>query len=608
MTSQDYVQALDSPEFLRTSQLKLPIHLQERWNRTSMRLRQTYDSLPSFTDFTKFVEEEMRLVNDPMFSREAATPLSIETKPRGGGYRSYATNIEKFEQECPMYSSNQHDLDECGEFLQLDIDGRKSYVFRHQLCFGCLQPNHMARACTAKKICKVCRDPHPTSLHSPRRKPREPDSIDNVMQSFGSKCTDIHENSVSVSVVPVWLYHPSNPQRKVSTYALLDNCSQGSFITEDIMKDLKLGGISTSVTIKTLNGEISEPSLIVNDLIVKPHFDIKGCGNVRLPKLFSRKKLPTEPGEIPTRCSLTKYEYLKDLLKYVPIDSSKLQFGILIGVNCVQALEPLQVVNSEGNGPYAYRTRLGWCITSPKSCRQDKTISCRRTIVTDSTKIKETSLKDMMIQMYHHDFVESNNSHSSLSVEDQRFMNLMDTQAKLEDSHYTLPVPFRSDNVTMPNNRSQAFNRALWLKKKLDSNEQFREDYVNFMNELVSKKYVVKCENPVEEGKVWYVPHHGVYHPKKPDKIRVVFDCSATFAGRCLNKEILQGPDMINSLVGVLCRFRTDRVAIMGDVEKMYYQVRLPDEHQDFFRILWWPNGDTSQRLQVCQLCPKTDY
>ena len=26
----------------------------------------------------------------------------------------------------------------------------------------------------------------------------------------------------------------------------------------------------------------------------------------------------------------------------------------------------------------------------------------------------------------------------------------------------------------------------------------------------------------LDNGRVWYIPHHGVYHPQKPDKIRVV--------------------------------------------------------------------------------------
>ena len=43
----------------------------------------------------------------------------------------------------------------------------------------------------------------------------------------------------------------------------------------------------------------------------------------------------------------------------------------------------------------------------------------------------------------------------------------------------------------------------------------------------------------LRDGKVNYVPHTGVYHPKKPDKIRVVFDCSAQYGGVSLNDYLL---------------------------------------------------------------------
>ena len=48
----------------------------------------------------------------------------------------------------------------------------------------------------------------------------------------------------------------------------------------------------------------------------------------------------------------------------------------------------------------------------------------------------------------------------------------------------------------------------------------------------------------------------------------------------------------------LVCRFRQHEVAVMGDVEKMFYQVKLPESHQDFFRFVWWPGGDSSQPLQ----------
>lgn len=65
---------------------------------------------------------------------------------------------------------------------------------------------------------------------------------------------------------------------------------------------------------------------------------------------------------------------------------------------------------------------------------------------------------------------------------------------------------------------------------------------------------------------VWYIPHRGVYHPKKPAKQRVVFDCSAKFCGISLNDTLFIGHDLINSVVGVLCRFRKEAVAIICDI------------------------------------------
>ena len=71
-------------------------------------------------------------------------------------------------------------------------------------------------------------------------------------------------------------------------------------------------------------------------------------------------------------------------------------------------------------------------------------------------------------------------------------------------------------------------------------------------------------------GKVWYLPSHGIYHPKKLGKIRVVFDCSASFHCVSLNERLLPGPDLANSIVGVLTRCRHEPVAMMADVEAMF--------------------------------------
>ena len=84
----------------------------------------------------------------------------------------------------------------------------------------------------------------------------------------------------------------------------------------------------------------------------------------------------------------------------------------------------------------------------------------------------------------------------------------------------------------------------------------------------------------------------GVYHPKKTNKIRVVFDCSAKYHEMSLNQHLLNGPDLINGLIGILCRFRRYPIAIMCDVEKMFYQFYVSEGDRDFLRFLWWEDGN----------------
>lgn len=59
------------------------------------------------------------------------------------------------------------------------------------------------------------------------------------------------------------------------------------------------------------------------------------------------------------------------------------------------------------------------------------------------------------------------------------------------------------------------------------------------------------------------------------------FDCSAKFKGESLIKHLLQGPDLTNNLMGVLCRFRKEHVAFMCNVEGMFHEVKVSEECRD---------------------------
>ena len=81
-------------------------------------------------------------------------------------------------------------------------------------------------------------------------------------------------------------------------------------------------------------------------------------------------------------------------------------------------------------------------------------------------------------------------------------------------------MPFRGDRLVMPNNWVQAFKRLMFLKRRFLKDQKFFDDYKKFMDNLLVKGYAKQSE-VVLSGKTWYIPHHGVYHPSKPGKIRV---------------------------------------------------------------------------------------
>ena len=123
------------------------------------------------------------------------------------------------------------------------------------------------------------------------------------------------------------------------------------------------------------------------------------------------------------------------------------------------------------------------------------------------------------------------------------------------------------------------------------------------MEDVFDKGHAQKVSEDQRGGSpAWYLPHHPVFHPQKPDKVRVVFDCTAKFQNVSLNQQIVQGSDLTNSLTGVLTRFRTQPIAIMADIEKIFYQVRVPTEDSRYLRFLWWPSGDMDKEPEEFQM------
>ena len=66
-----------------------------------------------------------------------------------------------------------------------------------------------------------------------------------------------------------------------------------------------------------------------------------------------------------------------------------------------------------------------------------------------------------------------------------------------------------------------------------------------------------------------------------------MFDAGASYNSTSLNKSLLKGPDLLNSLVGILACFRMGHYAVMGDVEQMFHQILVENKDRDVLIFLW---------------------
>ena len=145
-----------------------------------------------------------------------------------------------------------------------------------------------------------------------------------------------------------------------------------------------------------------------------------------------------------------------------------------------------------------------------------------------------------------------------------------------------------NEDPILPNNRPEAEMRLQQLKKRFLCDPTFASQYEAVMNDYIEKGYAVKLsekEAASTSDHAWYLPHHDVVNPSK-SKVRVVYDAAAVWGGTSLNKELLQGPQLNNSLVGVLFRFRKEEIAVASDIESMFHRVGCVERDTDALHFL----------------------
>ncbi|XP_022102428.1 uncharacterized protein LOC110985607 [Acanthaster planci] len=567
LTAMGKLEEIDTKRSLGAIVRRLPQVLQSKWRSKAVTILDDTGRYPGINKLMDFLDKSAREANDPVYGFKDNNKDRPVVK-KVSNFSVQATGTPRPKDKKPLKHASKPDAEgKCGQ----GPCGVQGCNGRHsKLPHEAFQSNKGSEGTSD---------------------PTTPSNQDVGATSYA--CGGMQTPAkIALPIVAV-MVKGSDQEDWLKTYALLDPGSNRSFCSVNLAKSLNLHGSKQSMHLNTLSNSSQVESLMVS-------LDVTAVAKTQESKIFHLPKVHALK-DFPVLCdSLAGYDETQRFthLKGIPIPQvSKEVVMLLIGQDAPHLLAPLEVRHGKQGEPYAVRSVLGWTISGPLSDGTPPQVTShfvQGTLEAQVERFWKLDLGDMALC-----------DSPSLTVNDKRALKIWDDSVKIVDGHYQLAIPFRADDPNLPDNKALAVKRLTELGRRLSKDGRLHDRYSAEVNNLLATGFAEKV--PEDEldgppGRTWYIPHHGVFNPNKPGKLRVVFDCAARFKGRALNDVVLQGPDLTNKLIGVLLRFRVGRIALMADIEQMFYQVGVTQEHRDALRFVWWRNGGMNACLEVFRM------
>nr|XP_024655484.1 uncharacterized protein LOC101465727 [Maylandia zebra] len=640
---------------------KLPFYLQDRWITVGAIYKRTKCvSFPPFSVLVDFVAQEADARNDPSFNLTPSPDAPRPDKLSWRANRQKEISVHKTdvisrtssdtqrspnktvhgEKLCPIHKK-AHPLAVCRAFRMKTLLDRKTFLKENDLCFRCCaSSSHIAKNCKAKVQCSECNDEkHCTALHpgpAPWLKETEPaaehggepDTIES--EEITSKCTQVcgvNEAGTSCSkICLVNVYPVGHPHQAVRLHAIHDEQSNRSLVRPEFFELFNDCGPSSPYSLKTCAGTKETMGRRATGYVAAA---LDGSVHIPLPSLIECKNIPNDKDEIPTPSAARHHSHLKSVAHLIPALDSNAPILMLLGRDVIRAHKVRKQISGPNNAPYAQKLDLGWVIVGNVCLGDVHKTPAVRTLFTNATErgrptafepcpnvfnIKEKHCRIQVPLNFSPQLADSacepdhlgcnvfkqtrNDNYISPSIQDNAFLKIMEEGlTKDTDNSWTAPLPFKNPRRKLPNNRPQALNRLMSLLRTFEKKKEMKEHFITFMDKIFQNKHAEIAPTLKEDEECWYLPLFGVYHPRKPMQIRVVFDSSAKYEGVSLNDVLLTGPDFNNSLLGVLIRFRKEAVAFTADIEQMFYCFNVREQDRNYLRFLWFRDNDISKEV-----------
>ncbi|XP_060745195.1 uncharacterized protein LOC132858752 [Tachysurus vachellii] len=649
---------LDTPRGANPIIQKLPYSLQEKWLTAGSKYKKDYRvSFPPFRFLVDFVCQQAKMRNDPSFFLTAVQEESSKPNRQSNKTvfrRAVATHKTQVSSESSSAASERknkvnpakqcfihnkpHPLSRCRGFRMKPMEERKLLLKQQGICFKCCSSiAHMAKNCDQAVKCSECNSiSHMAALHpgpAPwTREPQFPTSEDHkesedvpVESEVSSACTEVCGDSQlprsCSKVCLVKVFPESHREKALKMYAILDDQSNRSLARSEFFDLFGITECSVAYTLKTCAGTVETEGRQARGFQVES-FD--GSIVLRLPVLLECNEIPDNRSEIPTPEVVRNHRHLKHLARYIPEPDHHIPIFLLLGRDMIRVHKAHKQVNGPPNAPFAQKLDLGWVIVGDMClgkvhkptfiqsyhtnimengqstyfhpCPNNYTIKDRfQSVSFTKSLIKEETQGLTELDVFQRT---KDDEKTALSIEDRQFLQIMDREVyKDEENSWVAPLPFRQPRQYIPNNRPQAVERFNSLLRSFRRKPEMKKDFVAFMERLFQNDHAEIAPSVGPNEQCWYLPSFGVYHPRKPSQIRVVFDSSAQCKGASLNKVLLSGPDLNNSLLGVLMRFRKEPVAFTVDVQQMFHCFKVRSADRNHLRFLWFRENNPEKEV-----------
>ncbi|XP_055587983.1 uncharacterized protein LOC129740353 [Uranotaenia lowii] len=479
--------------------------------------------------------------------------------------------------ECAVCRKEGHRSKDCREFLSLTIDERWDRINSLNLCRACLY-SHGRRTCRNKNRCGTngCDMRHHPLLHR-ILKPKAGTSSNEV----ASVVHQFHESftpSLLYRIIPVMVH---KGKISIHTYAFIDEGSSLTMLETELANKLGLKGSKRPLCLKW-TGDVTRTeydsqrvSFEISEREGTKRYVLENVGTVK------SLNLPDQT------LSINKLKERFDHLRGLPIiDYQNASPQLLIGVDNLSLVVPLKAREGVSGGPIAVRTRLGWCVYGGKA---DKKTMTGNYHICDCGS--DTRMDDALKGYFESEEVGTKTIKLEPSSMDQRAMQLLKDATVFVGDRYESALLWKYDHIELPDSYPMAVSRLRCLERKMEKDPALKANVTRQILEYQQKGFchrATRAELEVADPRrTWYLPLGAVTNPKKPGKVRLIWDAAAEVNKVSLNSVLLKGPDQLTPLPSVLFRFRQFPIAVCADIREMYHQIRIREVDRNSQRFLW---------------------